>query len=57
VTDFIIVLNPGGPKSVAGTPFSVSDIISMETDELLELANKEGFGTAKARSPQKFGMI
>jgi len=43
MTDLIIVLNPGRPKSAAGTPFSVSDIISMETDELLELANKEGF--------------
>jgi hypothetical protein len=47
MTDYTLVLNPGGLKSVAGTPLSVSDIISMETEEMLELANQEGFGTRK----------
>jgi len=45
--DFIIVLNPRRPKSAAGTPFSVTDIISMETDQLIELAIQEGFGKRK----------
>ena len=48
MTDFIIVLNPGEPKSGASTPFSVSDIMSMEIDELLEVANEEGFGKQEA---------
>ena len=47
MTDFILVLNPGEPISGASTPFSVSDILSTEIDELLEVANKEGFGKQK----------
>lgn len=43
----VAFLNPGGLKSAAGTPFSVSDILSMETDELLELAKQEGFEKRK----------
>jgi hypothetical protein len=40
------VKNPGGPKSEPGTPFSVSDAVSKETDELLEMA-AEDFGSRK----------
>jgi hypothetical protein len=35
------VINPGGPKSEEGTPFSVSDIIAKETEELLEMATND----------------
>lgn len=45
--DVTIVLNPGGPKSGIGTPYSVTEIISMETDQLLAIANEEGFGKRK----------
>ena len=37
-------MNPGGRASRSGTPFSVSDVVSKETDELLELVAQEGFG-------------
>jgi hypothetical protein len=47
MTDFIVVLYPEGPKTGTSTPCSVSDIISMETDELLALDGQEGFGTRK----------
>ena len=47
MTDFIIVLNPGGAKSGVGTPYSVGEIISMETDELLAVANQAGLGAQK----------
>ena len=47
MTDFVIVLNPGGPQAGASTPVSVSDIISMETNQLLALANQGGFGKRK----------
>jgi hypothetical protein len=43
----MVVLNPGGPKSGGGTPHSVSDIVNMETDELLAVAETEGFGVRK----------
>jgi hypothetical protein len=43
----MVVLNPGGPKSGSGTPPSVSDIVNMETDELLTVAKTEGFGVRK----------
>ena len=46
-TDFFIVLNPGRAKSGVGTPDSVSEIMSMETDELLAVANQAGFGARK----------
>jgi hypothetical protein len=42
-----LVLNPGGPKSAAGTPYSVSDFISNDTDELLREAATKGFGKHK----------
>jgi hypothetical protein len=37
-------MNPGGRKSGGGTPFSVSDIVGVETDELLAIAVEEGLG-------------
>ena len=40
-------MNPGGPKSGSGTPHSVSDIINMETDELLAEAEVAGFRVRK----------
>jgi hypothetical protein len=43
----MVVLNPGGPKSGSGTPRSVSDIVNMETDELLTVAETEGSGVRK----------
>jgi hypothetical protein len=39
-----LVMNPGGPKSGVGTPHSVSQFISIDTDKLLEVAAQEGFG-------------
>jgi hypothetical protein len=42
-----IVQNPGGPKSGVGTPYSVSEYVSKETDELLEIAGEQGFGKRK----------
>jgi hypothetical protein len=42
----MVVMNPGGPKSGSGTPRSVSDIVNMETDELLAVA-EAGFGGRK----------
>ncbi len=41
------VMNPGGRKSGTGTPFSVSEAISMETDELLKIAAEAKFGFRK----------
>ena len=41
------VMNPGGRKSGSGTPYSVSDTISMEIDTLLALAAEQGFGNRK----------
>ena len=45
----VSVMNPGGRKSESGsgTPSSVSDSISKDTDELLRIAASEGFGTGK----------
>jgi hypothetical protein len=43
----MVVLNPRGPKSGSGTPRSVSDIINMETDDLLTVAETAGFGVRK----------
>jgi hypothetical protein len=40
-------MNPGGPKSGSGTAHSVSDIVDMETDELLVVAKDAGFGVRK----------
>jgi hypothetical protein len=40
-------MNPGGPKSGSGTVHSVSDIVNMETDELLVVAKDAGFGVRK----------
>jgi hypothetical protein len=52
--------NSGGPKSGAGTPYSVSDFISNNTDELLREAATQGFGkrrqnVLKALVPQTHG--
>ena len=41
-------MNPGGRKSGLDTPHSVSDVVEMETEELLRLATEEGkFGVRK----------
>jgi hypothetical protein len=40
-------MNPGEPKSRGDTPHSVSDIVNMETDELLAVAGGAGFGVRK----------
>jgi hypothetical protein len=40
-------MNPGGPKSGSDTPHSVSDVVNMETDELLVVAEDAGFGLRK----------
>jgi hypothetical protein len=40
-------MNPGEPKSGGDTPHSVSDIVNMETDELLAVAGGAGFGVRK----------
>ena len=40
-------MNPGGRKSGTGTPYSVSEAISLETDELLKIAAEEGSGKRK----------
>jgi len=46
----VALVNPGGRKSVAGTPFSVSDTVHMETDELLICAKEKGFRQRKQAS-------
>jgi len=43
----VAFMNPGGPKSAIGTPFSVSDTITEGTDELLKMAASEGLWTRK----------
>jgi len=43
----IAFMNPGGPKSGVGTPHSVSQFVSIDTDKLLEVAAQEGFGKRK----------
>ena len=43
----MVVMNPGGPKSGRGTPHSVSDIVNMEMDKLLAVAEGTGFGVQK----------
>jgi len=43
----VSVMNPGCRKSGSGTPFSVSDFISKDMDELLQIAASERFGTRK----------
>jgi len=40
-------MNPGGHKSGSGTPYSVSEFVGLETDELMKLMKEEGFGTRK----------
>ena len=40
-------MNSDGPKSGIGTPYSVSDAISEETDALLAIVAQEGFGNRK----------
>ena len=37
-----VVMDPGGRISRAGTPYSVSIAIGLKTDELLDLAAKDG---------------
>ena len=43
----VLVMNPGGRKSASGTPFSVSDIIAEETEELLQIVASEEPGKRK----------
>ena len=45
VTYLTSVINPGGAKSAIGTPCSVSETISEETEALLKMA--KGFGKRK----------
>ena len=45
--DAMVVMNPGGRRSGAGTPHLVSDIVNMETDELLAVTKGTGFGVRK----------
>jgi hypothetical protein len=40
-------MNPGGQPSESGTPYSVSKLVKLETDEFMKLAKEEGFGTQK----------
>jgi hypothetical protein len=40
-------MNLGGAKSATGTPHSVTETISMETDQLLTVAAQEEFGKQK----------
>ena len=40
-------MNPGGRRSGSETPFSVSEMIGMDTDRLLLAAASEGFGIWK----------
>lgn len=42
-----LVHNPGGPKSATGTPCSVSDYISQNTEALVAEAKELGFGKRK----------
>ena len=42
VTYLTSVINPGGPKSAIGTPCSVSETISEETEALLKIAKDFG---------------
>ena len=42
--DTTVVMNPGRPKSGSITPHSVSDIVNIETGELLAVAEGVGFG-------------
>lgn len=51
----VAFLCPEGLKAWTSSPCSVSDIISLETDELRALADQEGFRNAKARGPHAFG--
>ena len=37
-------MNPGGRKSRGDTPNSVNNVVGLKTDELLDLAAKDGFG-------------
>ncbi|KIM76455.1 hypothetical protein PILCRDRAFT_826234 [Piloderma croceum F 1598] len=39
--------NPGGPKLGGGTPYSVSEFVSKNTDELVREAAQQGFGMRK----------
>jgi hypothetical protein len=49
MVDITIVMIPGG-KSGSGTPYSVSEFVALETDELMKLIKEEGFGTWKQNS-------
>lgn len=43
-------MNPGRRKSGTGTPLSVSEAISMETDELLKIATEPNFELAALKT-------
>ena len=47
ITYLTSVMSPGEPKSGIGTPYSVSDAISEETNALLAIAAQEGFRNRK----------
>lgn len=40
-------MNPGGEKLGGATPYSVSEFVNLETDELMKLIKEEGVGTRK----------
>jgi len=48
------VMNPGGPKSVSGTAYSVSDLIQEGTDELLESLENPNFGNRRQLALKAF---
>ena len=43
----MVVMNPGEPRLGSGTPHSVSDIVNMESDELLGVTEGTGFAVRK----------
>jgi hypothetical protein len=53
--DKTVAMNPGGRKSGLGTPYSVSDVVEMETKELLRLAIEEG--KSGVRKHEAFKML
>lgn len=43
----VAFMNPGGEKLGGATPYSVSEFVNLETDELMKLIKEEGVGTRK----------
>ena len=52
MTCVISVMNPGRPESGIGTPYSVSEVISEETDVLLAMVTQQGFENRKQAALQ-----